>query len=490
MADEDKLLSGEINIFSLKSIKNNVNNNRTSIPYFLSYDQNSDILFISIGSQLILSHASSIISSSSISSACCINSPNNIGPMILSFVHPSNPSVFFLTSITRGSIFTLQITDKNIIMEPLNDLNANHAPYPYSDKITLYECFPFGTKIFAVNSFGKLCELSEGLEIVSAPKITNTRCEKELAESLNLYLHSTHIEVPDDYKLPQNVEPQGENVPPSFWVKSEVASISQLKVESTGIDGNEILRGNTQSLSPNSRNVLVLMCDSPNKVIVGLTVSFRNEHKISLPLQVIMNKRAKNCIKDILSYSFALTEEEAMKGEPVILEIVANRKNRNIIQKLIVYTVNIEKEDNNEKLQVNWLNSKELTDYVERENSQNEMEMLLNELRSKIGNDVKNVGEEIIRNVLMIMYRKPQIADPCRMLAIQLIEKREDGVKIWAEALKTVLDDPEIDQKSIEFMWRDYRLLPQDCKNMIGPKIWKLDRIVNSNTIISAFTSN
>jgi hypothetical protein len=78
---------------------------------------------------------------------------------------------------------------------------------------------------------------------------------------------------------------------------------------------------------------------------------------------------------------------------------------------------------------------------------------------------------EVVK-LLTVMYGKPEIANVCRRMVLKACGEREDLDRIWAEAIRTVCENKDVDPEMIELLWRDYALLGDEAREIVGDSIW------------------
>jgi hypothetical protein len=94
--------------------------------------------------------------------------------------------------------------------------------------------------------------------------------------------------------------------------------------------------------------------------------------------------------------------------------------------------------------------------------------------------------EKAVRGLLTMMYTVPKIALVCRRIVLKAYAENERLEQIWAEVITDVCDKGTVADESVDILWRDYALLAQENKEIIGPAIWKL---INKGTGVHAMVS-
>ena len=99
-----------------------------------------------------------------------------------------------------------------------------------------------------------------------------------------------------------------------------------------------------------------------------------------------------------------------------------------------------------------------------------------------------NLNEQQLREVIRIMYTRPNATEMSRRIIVKLVKDKEKATAIWANEIMKMIDEKAIAKEAWALLWRDLSLLPPQFLDEISSRIWSTENIVDGAfPVITAF---
>jgi hypothetical protein len=96
---------------------------------------------------------------------------------------------------------------------------------------------------------------------------------------------------------------------------------------------------------------------------------------------------------------------------------------------------------------------------------------------------------EAIVGILKLMYKFPEVGNACRRIVLKTFGENPRLEELWARAIKEVNDEGGIHEGMMDLLWRDYALLPNEHRSIIGDRLWQLPlQRTEIHTFLAALT--
>lgn len=341
-------------------------------------------------------------------------------------------------------------------------------------------------------------------------EVNNTKTENEDNE-----IDDENIVFSDDSESEPNLDlsendsenitlpPENENitVPASFWLNSQIAT-QDINITSPHCDGdlNRLLSGSRYIFynGLKHKNILI-QSTNPNQLIVGFRLTLGQPPHRSPWIKINGRKQTTTPHR---SFMLPLKPSEVKPKAINKIELGGNGSldiNCDYLDAFVIDKSAFPKNYDYLTTQYDWFNfGTSLFDFVDkkvstkkiRSQKSNKLLDLMNICSYALGgnNPNFNLNEQQLREVIRIMYTRPNATEMSRRIIVKLVKDKEKATAIWANEIMKMIDEKAIAKEAWALLWRDLSLLPPQFLDEISSRIWSTENIVDGAfPVITAF---
>jgi hypothetical protein len=414
----------------------------------VSYHEDADLFFASAPqSPVIICHGRDLIGSTPVTSFTRVGNTSLKG-MEFACAHPLAPSLMIMRGLSE--VMTIEFAGDGIawgtetVSSPLASLIAT------------------GDSVLGLGSDGILVEIAAG-----------ARPGSHVVQFLNQG---------GDFATGPEEDGFAFKVPLSFW-RHVMTSRKPAIFDEYGADLNLLVR--RQPITAQGRIALtVTTVDDMAVAAVLLEFGFGGG-----PGVVRVENRRYVFDEPPRRYFFPLKPNEVFPGAAIRIEIEA-KNDTVVIVGADVFVLGDHKE-NAPKVLWDWFGAgRDLTDFVDESVAKCSTDVEYISAMISGANLRYNDGDrQDVVKLIEFMYTDPDMAVLCRRMLLKACKDRSDLGEIWAEGIRDVCVSGAVNPAMVNLIWRDYAILPERGKTIVGDAIWKaLGTNTTFHTMIAQLT--
>lgn len=414
----------------------------------ISYDEESEILYYSTRSELLICRLSDLI-----------NGKDNVWTIPTNefvefcFKLPGYNNVHIMRGSLSGAVYELEYNDEGykfncLMTHVLSSVMSCCGVFLNKDKLQII------TKDYAVHTLVLEDEYS------FHPNISSSDLDNPTEDS---------TEVKDDDYKPS----------PKKWAEAKL-EMSSISFKYEGTDCSSIMTNQILAIRPSDpTKKLIVTCHNKNLMIFGIKFIFGNG-----PKSIICMGRRINTKSEGRAYVFALKNEEMKPGQPVTVkfetETIAN------LAKVFIYTIPSQSFKENEAEAVS---SKSIYEFVDLANEVCKSEMDAVQMLCSLALESCDYDFEIASNLARYMYNGNIISRMVKRILLKIVPK-EKIYEVWIYGMKYALDQNIKDESVINDIWTDFILLPPETRVNVEKYLWKTvdSTVYSERNLVAAFT--
>ncbi|OHT14039.1 hypothetical protein TRFO_15700 [Tritrichomonas foetus] len=268
------------------------------------------------------------------------------------------------------------------------------------------------------------------------------------------------------------------DVPASFWISSHIETSHISVTEQSGRDISQILTRRRYIFNDRRSVKLIITSNDTKNVIVGFKLCFERRSSRHSPNSVkIFNRRYTSKVGYARDFCLPLKPNEVGYGKSYKIEIFANNGVNEIsIDGIDVFvvdgaTLNLKHKEK----EIDWMSSAtKLTDYIDVSEVKctSDVDFIIQAISA--ANYEKENDEENLKKLFLWMYTDIKRSTACRRILLKSFSGNEEKFeRACARAIKELCENEGPNNELKKIMWRDFALLSNENKKIVGHSIWK-----------------
>ncbi|KAK8900593.1 hypothetical protein M9Y10_002922 [Tritrichomonas musculus] len=421
----------------------------------ISYCPESDLLFITGPGAVMKTVRLEDLLLQKSKSAISINYNQLPGELFFLETLPTNSAYHIFVHPNSGSLVSIEFTDGGIEIAPLN---SQYARTPINalleNRMQILSTFSIGNFFYAIESGGTVSSLKYG-------------------------------EVESDREIDIQYR-----VPATFWTRSTVMSTS-VQMKAPGYQENcRLFNGDRLNFtSPNTPKVVEVSSTNMTQLIVGFCITVKSTPPPK-GSYVICHGRSTPLFERV---SIPLRMSEVKSRATHTIEFYCPSSQSLTVDRIDVHFIDMStflKIPANSHMDFDWRTaSSSLFDFVDdNRRSGNVLHTICSHCILSIVADQADIDTENVRELVRVMYREPELGNAARSAICRISKDRNRFAMLWAKQLNEMINNNDIHESQWEVVWRDYQLMPNDCKQVVQKAIWEKTPNMNGiDPFVSAF---
>ena len=281
----------------------------------------------------------------------------------------------------------------------------------------------------------------------------------------------------------------GYKVPATFWTRS-VTGATGVAMKAPNVQENcRLFNGDRLVFNGDIPRIVEVTSSTVSQLIVGFCVTIGGP--IPKGSFVICHGRSTPLSSHV---SIPLRQSEVKSFTTHSIEFYCPSFESLTVNKISVHFIDsatFQKiERNNSHVEFNWKNYGEsIFDFVDdNRKSGDVLNTICYHCVLSIVADDSNIDTENVRELVRIMYSVPELANAARSAICRISRDRVRFASIWAKELNEMINNATINESQWNLVWRDYQLMPKECREIVEKAIWeKAPKMNGIDPFISAF---
>jgi hypothetical protein len=280
-------------------------------------------------------------------------------------------------------------------------------------------------------------------------------------------------------------------VPHSFWaLATRQAEGVHLTLDSPSCCIDALLNGSSVELPPEHEQHILIETTSDVMVLVGFSIQACGI--VGSPDDYLQIFDRKYPMSDE-GLAIPLRPEEVGLKRTFRLKIVST--GLVTLQAFSVYTVSVDKlcidvESREQRGDVDWVaQGRSLFDFSRGPRKKDDV---FARLFDRLSQSVESIElDAVFVEAVQRIYRSKVMSDAFREIVVKsAVGKEEKAAELWAEAVRSVVEQDKVDAVLWPMLWRDVSLLPADLRTSVDQVLWAKERAIESvHAAVCAFTS-